>query len=273
MYVYDGDRNGVLHHIATEYGSKQWVNPVLSKAVEIKASSPPSRYTDPKVRVAHEATAAADVVCVVCSTSAAPVRALQHQQLAALCSRGWALQGLSGELRTSGVDEIGADLSMQDMAALERILLLMVCCVQAIVSGQFLNTSYAGPRYIRGCPAPAGDVAAAARTCSGSSSTMPSTWWQLDLGPQHRLLCNYYTIRHDGSHDGFVRSWVLQVGTAAVCGGMLIKQMSTLLFAVSRLSAVVVSSSMTVKEYGQLPGMTGSSVGVISRCASYARAL
>lgn len=111
MYVCDGDRNGVIHYIATgeapglklqqmlqlvllfgtadarvvvviemevpatcsarwmthsgrptltcccvgavwlctEYGSKPWVNPVLSKALEIKASSPASRYTDPKV--------------------------------------------------------------------------------------------------------------------------------------------------------------------------------------------------------------------------------
>jgi hypothetical protein len=49
MYVFDGDRNGVVHFIGTEYGSKQWVNPVASKALHIKASSPPSRYTDPKV--------------------------------------------------------------------------------------------------------------------------------------------------------------------------------------------------------------------------------
>eukprot|EP00775_Hariotina_reticulata_P005568 gene5568-5805_t len=128
MYVCDGDHNGVLYYIATEYGSKQWVNPVLSKAVEIKASSPPSRYTDPK----------------------------------------------------------------------------------AIVSGQFLNTSFAGPRYIRGCPRQAEDPAAAAGNCNGSTPTLPSTWWQLDLGPQHRLLCNYYTIRHDGCQDGFVRHWALQ---------------------------------------------------------------
>lgn len=53
MYVCDGDHNGVVYYIATEYGSKQWVNPVLSKAVEIKASSPPSRYTDPKVGGAY----------------------------------------------------------------------------------------------------------------------------------------------------------------------------------------------------------------------------
>lgn len=49
MYVCDGDRNGVVHYIGTEYGTKQWVNPVASKALDIKASSPPSRYTDPKV--------------------------------------------------------------------------------------------------------------------------------------------------------------------------------------------------------------------------------
>jgi hypothetical protein len=52
MYVCDGDRNGVVHFIGTEYGSKQWVNPVASKALVIKASSPPSRYTDPKVHTA-----------------------------------------------------------------------------------------------------------------------------------------------------------------------------------------------------------------------------
>lgn len=51
MYVCDGDRNGVVHYIGTDYGSKQWVNPVASKALDIKASSPPSRYTDPKVCV------------------------------------------------------------------------------------------------------------------------------------------------------------------------------------------------------------------------------
>jgi hypothetical protein len=87
------------------------------------------------------------------------------------------------------------------------------------VSGQFLNTSFAGPRYIRAPQQPASGTAAAA-----AAAASPSTWWQLDLGPQHRLLCNYYTIRHDGSQDGFVRSWVLQVGSllarqpAAACG-------------------------------------------------------
>jgi hypothetical protein len=80
--------------------------------------------------------------------------------------------------------------------------------LQALVSGQFLNTSFAGPRYIRATQQPAAGSTAAAAAAAAAS---PSTWWQLDLGPQHRLLCNYYTIRHDGSQDGFVRSWVLQV--------------------------------------------------------------
>lgn len=35
------------------------------------------------------------------------------------------------------------------------------------------------------------------------------TWWQLDLGPSHRLVCNYYTLRQDGSED-YARNWVLQ---------------------------------------------------------------
>jgi hypothetical protein len=34
---------------------------------------------------------------------------------------------------------------------------------------------------------------------------------QVDLGDCHRLLCNYYTLRQDGSSD-FPRHWVLQVG-------------------------------------------------------------
>ncbi len=52
MYVYDGDQNGVISHIATDYGLKGWVNPVLAKRIEVRASSPASRFTDPKVRFA-----------------------------------------------------------------------------------------------------------------------------------------------------------------------------------------------------------------------------
>jgi hypothetical protein len=80
---------------------------------------------------------------------------------------------------------------------------------KAIVSGQFLNTSFAGPRYVR--PAAAAAAGSASLATAERADSTPSTWWQLDLGPQHRLLCNYYVMRHDGSHEGFVRSWVLQV--------------------------------------------------------------
>ncbi len=37
-----------------------------------------------------------------------------------------------------------------------------------------------------------------------------STWWRVDLGAQHRLMCNYYTMRHDASPD-YPRNWALQV--------------------------------------------------------------
>ena len=44
------------------------------------------------------------------------------------------------------------------------------------------------------------------------------SWWVLDLGPGHQLICNHYTLRHDGSHD-FLRSWVLQVRLGAALRG------------------------------------------------------
>ena len=37
------------------------------------------------------------------------------------------------------------------------------------------------------------------------------SWWVLDLGAEHHLICNFYSLRHDGSTD-FLRNWVLQVG-------------------------------------------------------------
>ena len=42
--------------------------------------------------------------------------------------------------------------------------------------------------------------------CKGAS------WWSLDLGPSHRLACNYYTLRHDAS-VAYLRHWVLQVSS------------------------------------------------------------
>lgn len=36
-----------------------------------------------------------------------------------------------------------------------------------------------------------------------------SAWWEIDLGPHHRLCCTFYTLRADGSRN-FPRSWVLE---------------------------------------------------------------
>ncbi|KAL3700362.1 hypothetical protein R1sor_018384 [Riccia sorocarpa] len=36
-----------------------------------------------------------------------------------------------------------------------------------------------------------------------------SAWWKVDLGKNHQLICNYYTIRQDGSAN-FIRSWSFQ---------------------------------------------------------------
>jgi hypothetical protein len=44
MYVCDGDRNGVIHYLGTALGTQEWVNPVLAKRVEVRASSPASRW-------------------------------------------------------------------------------------------------------------------------------------------------------------------------------------------------------------------------------------
>ncbi len=57
------------------------------------------------------------------------------------------------------------------------------------MDGRFLRANWAGPRLEGG---------------------VPSTWWQLDLGPAHALVCNYYTLRHDASAN-FLRSWAFQV--------------------------------------------------------------
>ncbi len=59
---------------------------------------------------------------------------------------------------------------------------------KAVVGRHVLHTNYAGPRVQGGTPL---------------------AWWALDLGASHRLVCNYYTLRHDAS-AGFVRHWSLQ---------------------------------------------------------------
>ncbi|KAF9603927.1 hypothetical protein IFM89_039147 [Coptis chinensis] len=92
--------------MGTSYGIHQWVNPVLSKKITMTASSPSSRFTDPK----------------------------------------------------------------------------------ALVSRTYQATSFAGPRVEDG------------KRCS---------WWMVDIGQDHQLMCKYYTLRQDGS-TAFIRSWAIQ---------------------------------------------------------------
>ena len=108
QYICDGDNHGVLYFAGTSYGEHPWVNPLLAerKTITITASSPRSRYTDPKV----------------------------------------------------------------------------------LVSRTYQGTCYAGPRLENG------------HICS---------WWMVDLGQDHQLMCNYYTLRQDGS-KAFPRSWNFQ---------------------------------------------------------------
>ncbi|PRQ27348.1 putative chromatin remodeling & transcription regulator BTB-POZ family [Rosa chinensis] len=106
QYICDGDSNGVLYFAGTSYGEHQWVNPVLAKRITITASSPPSRFTDPKV----------------------------------------------------------------------------------LVSRSYQGTSFAGPQIEDG---------------------RNNTWWMVDIGADHQLICNYYTLRHDGSR-AYMRYWNFQ---------------------------------------------------------------
>ncbi|GLT46059.1 hypothetical protein SLA2020_198470 [Shorea laevis] len=106
QYICDGDSNGVLYFSGTAYGEHQWVNPVLAKRITITASSPNSRFTDPKV----------------------------------------------------------------------------------LVSRTYQGMSFAGPRIENG---------------------HASAWWMVDLGQDHQLMCNYYTLRQDGSR-AYIRFWKFQ---------------------------------------------------------------
>uniref|UniRef100_A0A0D9ZXR9 BTB domain-containing protein n=1 Tax=Oryza glumipatula TaxID=40148 RepID=A0A0D9ZXR9_9ORYZ len=51
QYISDGDNNGVIYYAGTSFGKHQWINPVLAKNITVTASSPNSRYTDPKALV------------------------------------------------------------------------------------------------------------------------------------------------------------------------------------------------------------------------------
>lgn len=59
---------------------------------------------------------------------------------------------------------------------------------KVLVSRTYQGTSFAGPRIEDG------------KNC---------TWWIIDIGQDHQLMCNYYTLRQDGSR-AYIRSWNFQ---------------------------------------------------------------
>jgi len=48
QYSFDGDKNGVSNYLGRDYGTKPWKNPMTSKHLTVKASSPTNRCTSPK---------------------------------------------------------------------------------------------------------------------------------------------------------------------------------------------------------------------------------
>lgn len=85
MYVCDGDRNGVIHYLGTALGTQEWVNPVLAKRVEVRASSPASRWVAWREGCGG-CEQLAGVVCSCASASHAP---------AALCAGTWCMAVMS----------------------------------------------------------------------------------------------------------------------------------------------------------------------------------
>lgn len=59
---------------------------------------------------------------------------------------------------------------------------------KVLASRMYQGTSFAGPRLEDG------------KNCA---------WWMVDVGQDHQLMCNYYTLRQDGSR-AHIRSWNLQ---------------------------------------------------------------
>eukprot|EP01023_Acetabularia_acetabulum_P007147 TRINITY_DN13038_c0_g1_i4.p1 TRINITY_DN13038_c0_g1~~TRINITY_DN13038_c0_g1_i4.p1 ORF type:complete len:559 (-),score=51.13 TRINITY_DN13038_c0_g1_i4:168-1844(-) len=58
--------------------------------------------------------------------------------------------------------------------------------------------------------------------CFASPDESGDTWWQIDLGPQHLMVCDYYCLRQDSSHN-FATHWQLQ-GSVDSTGWIVLKK-------------------------------------------------
>ena len=178
LYVSDGDGNGVCRHLGTGYGRHSWVNPVLAGRVQARAASFLCLW---QVNVIHMRRPVPRAHAEIQSDQPQTARsASSAQQSASLGS--WSVH-------TACPCSAHALLYPTKQA---QVTASSPGCrhtdTKALVSGSFLRQNAAGP--------PAG---------GGSRGA----WWQLHIGPRHRLACNHYTLRHDAS-AAFARSWVLQ---------------------------------------------------------------
>lgn len=41
VYMFDGDHNGVCHHLGTRYGQQEFVNPALSGMLQVECAAQP----------------------------------------------------------------------------------------------------------------------------------------------------------------------------------------------------------------------------------------
>eukprot|EP00897_Mesotaenium_endlicherianum_P002693 jgi/Mesen1/2451/ME000158S01649 len=181
LYICDGDRNGVCHYAGTNYGAQPWMNPVATKRIEVTASSPPSRFTDAKLLVSGSfqgTLVAGPCVDGGAQTAWWKVDFGEGHQL--MCNYYTVRQdGSANFMRSWALERIEVTASSPPSRFTDAKLL---------VSGSFQGTLVAGP------------------CVDGGAQT---AWWKVDFGEGHQLMCNYYTVRQDGSAN-FMRSWALE---------------------------------------------------------------
>lgn len=218
MYLYDGDHEGVCHHFGTDFGSKQWVNPVLTGKLQVSpglfvwaAMSGRKLVTNEVLR--HRVMSGArllrgslavslqSILCCVASihTTAQclcdPQRSVKSM---VPCTNARCASGIFPlQLVTIGQARQVVISSRAGMADGLQVRASSPSCrhtdLRSLVDSRLARSNLASP-------------------CAMADGTRAS-WWCLDLGPHHRLACNYYTLRHDAS-NAFLRNWDLQVRPA-----------------------------------------------------------
>ena len=237
IYMYDGDKNGVCWHLGSRGGSQPWVNPVLAGRLQV-------RQGQAGVKLLCFCVLGAVLFLVLhrCFTSGqrrlvrrrpkrcpdalrplrAPAGAGQQPRLPQHRPQG------AGRQQFCPLQLCGAAHGERAAVQVRPWLRLRLRGVACGSCG--LGSACTLPVAASHAPGAALPARQPPLPCPSSPHTTPTllltlalacvlrSWWVLDLGPEHRLICNHYTLRHDGSTD-FLRSWVLQVRWAAGEGG------------------------------------------------------